>query len=322
MRNIKSHLITEVIWISLFLFSTSVTGQSTTTTNTTTASINTESKADTSTINQIPAISKLNTKEWQISFSKIFFSLVIILIAFIIIKYLTKLIEILGERWVPSRLVVKRIVPILRISGWTVVIYFIIAFVLAPPIETLIAVTASAGIAIGFASQDILKNIFGGILILFDRPFQVGDKISIGNHYGEVIQIGLRTVRLVTADDSVVSVPNGEIVNQSVSNSNSGEFTCQVVAEFYLPADVNLIRLKKICFLAAAVSRYAYLKKPIAVIIKNEIAEGRSLLKIRLKAYVVDLRYEFAFASEMTELVMNQVLKEQLVTAEALSDFK
>lgn len=222
----------------------------------------------------------------------------------------------------PSRLVVKRIVPILRISGWTVVIYFIIAFVLAPPIETLIAVTASAGIAIGFASQDILKNIFGGILILFDRPFQVGDKISIGNHYGEVIQIGLRTVRLVTADDSVVSVPNGEIVNQSVSNSNSGEFTCQVVAEFYLPADVNLIRLKKICFLAAAVSRYAYLKKPIAVIIKNEIAEGRSLLKIRLKAYVVDLRYEFAFASEMTELVMNQVLKEQLVTAEALSDFK
>ncbi len=99
----------------------------------------------------------------------------------------------------------------------------------------------------------------------------MGDKISVGNHYGEVIQIGLRTVRIVTADDSVVSIPNGEIVNQSVSNSNSGEFNCQVVAEFYLPADINVIRLKKICFLAAAVSRYAYLKKPIAVIIKNEI---------------------------------------------------
>jgi len=137
-----------------------------------------------------------------------------------------------------------------------------------------------------------------------------------------VIQIGLRTVRLVTADDSVVSVPNGEIVNQSVSNSNSGQFNCQVVAEFYLPADVDLIRLKKICFLAAAVSRYAYLKKPITVIIKNEIMEGRSLLKIRLKAYVVDLRYEYAFASEMTELVMKQVLKEKLVTPEALSYFK
>ena len=322
MRNMEYKLIISLICAILFIFSTSVKGQSKSIADTTTASIISKSKADTSAINNVPAVSKLNSEEWQISFSKIFFSLIIIFITFLSIRYVTKFIEILGERWGPFRLIVKRIVPILRIAGWTIVIYFIIAFVLAPPIETLIAVTASAGIAIGFASQDILKNIFGGIMILFDRPFQVGDKISIGNHYGEVIQIGLRTVRLVTADDSVVSVPNGEIVNQSVSNSNSGEFTCQVVAEFYLPADVNLIRLKKICFLAAAVSRYAYLKKPIAVIIKNEIAEGRSLLKIRLKAYVVDLRYEFAFASEMTELVMNQVLKEQLVTAEALSDFK
>ena len=136
-----------------------------------------------------------------------------------------------------------------------------------------------------------------------------------------MIQIGLRTVRLVTADDSVVSVPNGEIVNQSVSNSNSGEFNCQVVSEFYLPAAIALIRLKKICFLAAAVSRYAYLKKPIAVVVKNEVTEGRSLLKIRLKAYVFDLRYEFAFASEMTELVITQILLEKLVSAEALSYF-
>ena len=258
---------------------------------------------------------------WQISFAKIFFSVFVFLVAFFLIKYLTRLFELLGERWGTFRLLVKRIVPVVRISGWTIVIYFIIAFILAPPIETLIAVTASAGIAIGFASQDILKNIFGGIMILFDRPFQVGDKIQIGNHYGEVIQIGLRTVRLVTADDSVVSVPNGEIVNQSVSNSNSGEFNCQVVSEFYLPADIDLIRLKKICFLAAAVSRYAYLKKPIAVVVKNEVTEGRSLLKIRLKAYVFDLRYEFAFASEMTELVITQILLEKLVSAEALSYF-
>jgi small-conductance mechanosensitive channel len=277
------------------------------------------SKSDTSAVTLLPTAPKINTKEWQVSFSKIFFSLIILILVFIIIKYVTKFIETLGERWGPFRLLVKRIVPILRISGWTIAIYFIIAFILAPPIETLIAVTASAGIAIGFASQDILKNIFGGIMILFDRPFQVGDKIEIGNHYGEVIQIGLRTVRIVTPDDSVVSIPNGEITNQSVSNSNSGEFNCQVVAEFYLPADIDVIRLKKICFLAAAVSRYAFLKKPIAVIIKNVIMEGRSLFKIRLKAYVFDIRYEFAFASEMTELVMQQVLKEKLVTPEALS---
>ncbi|TFG97350.1 MAG: mechanosensitive ion channel family protein, partial [Calditrichales bacterium] len=241
--------------------------------------------------------------EWKISFGKIIWSLIIFFIAFLIVKYISKFLESIAERWANTRLLIKRLLPILRISSWTIVIYIIIAWILAPPIETLIAVTASAGIAIGFASQDILKNIFGGIMIIFDRPFQVGDKIQAGNYYGEVVQIGLRTVRIVTADDSLISIPNGDLVNQAVSNSNSGEFNCQVVAEFYLPIDIDLTQLKKIAYRAAAVSKYVYLKKPIAVIIKNEIHEGRSLLKVRLKAYVQDLRYEFAFASDMTELV-------------------
>jgi small-conductance mechanosensitive channel len=206
-----------------------------------------------------------------------------------------------------------------RIFGWTFVIYLIIADIFAPPIETLIAVTASAGIAIGFASQEILKNIFGGIMILFDRPFQIGDKIEVGKYYGEVVRIGLRTVRVVTPDDSLVSVPNSEIVNQSVSCANAGESNCQVVAEFYLPPEIDLILAKKIAYRAAAVSRYVYLNKPIVVLFMNEIHMGRSLLKMRLKAYVLDLRLEFPFKSEMTETVVDEYLKQGLVTSEQLS---
>ncbi len=256
--------------------------------------------------------------EWNISLAKIFWGIVIFLIAFFSIKYFTKILETLGERWTNIRLLIKRMIPIIRIVGWTFVLYIIIAGVFAPPIETLIAVTASAGIAVGFASQDILKNIFGGIMILFDRPFQVGDKIAVGNYYGEVVQIGLRSVRIVTADDSLISIPNSDLVNQAVSNSNSGEFNCQVVAEFFLPVHIDLERLKRIAYLAAACSKYIYLKKPISVVLKNEIHEGRSLLKMRLKAYVLDLRYEFAFSSEMTELVIKQLLDESLVHPDEL----
>jgi MscS family membrane protein len=257
---------------------------------------------------------------WEITGSKIVWSILLLLLAYIIIKYTTKILETIGERLTNLRLLIKRIIPVYHISSWTVVLYIVIAWILAPPIETLIAVTASAGIAVGFASQDILKNVFGGIMIIFDRPFQVGDKIQIGNYYGEVLQIGLRTVRLVTPDDSLVSVPNSELVSQSVSNSNAGEFNCQVVAEFFLPAHIDLIQLKKIAYRAAAVSRYAYLKKPIAVLVKNEIHEGRSLLKLRLKAYVNDLRHEFAFASEMTELVIQNILQKKLVTEDLLAN--
>lgn len=260
--------------------------------------------------------------DWSVGFGKIFWSLVVLIVGFIIIKYLTRLLERLAEHWTNLRLGIKRLIPILRIIGWTTVIYIIIAEVLAPPIATIVAVTASAGIAVGFASQDILKSIFGGIMILFDRPFQVGDKIEVGSYYGEVVSIGLRTVRIVTKDDSLVSIPNNEIVNQAVSNANSGESNCQVVAEFYLPADIDLIRARKIANRAAAVSRYVYLKKPIAVIFKNEVHQGRSLLKMRLKAYVLDIRFEFAFASEMTETVTREFLRKGLISSEQLSFFR
>ena len=72
----------------------------------------------------------------------------------------------------------------------------------------------------------------------------------------------------------------------------------------------------------AAVSRYVYLKKPVDVVIKNEIYEGRSLLKVRLKAYVQDLRFEFAFASDMTERVMQYLLAHGMVTGESLAGIK
>ena len=256
---------------------------------------------------------------WNVTAGKIIWSIIVFILALFVIRFTSRLLEAVAERWTNLRLFIKGVIPVIRITGWTIVIYVIVIGIYAPPIATLITATASLGIALGFASQDILKNIFGGIMILFDRPFQVGDKIEVGTHYGEVVQIGLRTVRIVTPDDSVVSIPNSEIMSQSVSNSNTGRFNQQVVAEFYVPPGVDITKLKDICYQAAAVSRYVYLDKPIAVVIRNEIFQGRSLLRVRLKAYVFDLRYEFAFSTEMTEIVMNELLGHGLVSAKDLA---
>lgn len=250
----------------------------------------------------------------SISFWQIFMSIAFFFLSLLIIRYSTNFLEALAERWTNLRLTVKRTIPVFRIIAWTITFYIILVDIIRLPVETLIAFTASAGIAIGFASQDILKNIFGGLMLLLDRPFQVGDKIEAGGHYGEVMQIGLRTVRIVTPDDNLVSIPNGEIMNQAVSNANAGENNCQVVAEFFLPADIDVAKVKKVAFRAAAVSRYVFLNKPIAVIFKNEIHQGRSLLKMRLKAYVLDIRYEFPFSSEMTETVIRELFRQKLIT--------
>jgi small-conductance mechanosensitive channel len=201
---------------------------------------------------------------------------------------------------------------------WAIIVFAIIKGIFNPPFETIIAFTASVGIAIGFAAQDLLKNVFGGLALIIDRPFKVGDKIDSGKHYGEVLEIGLRITRIVTPDDSVVSVPNSELVNNPVSNSNSGELNCQVVAEIYLPIDIDTQKVRKIATESAQVSKYVYLNKPITVLFFNEVKEHRSYLKMRLKAYVMDIRYEFIFKSDMTEIVLRELLNEGLITKEEL----
>ncbi|MBU1099738.1 MAG: mechanosensitive ion channel family protein [Bacteroidetes bacterium] len=251
--------------------------------------------------------------------AKIIWAIIFLLISFFVIKFINKILSLISEKSARYRITLKGFIPIVRIVAWTAALSIVIIVIFAPPIESLVVVTGSLGLAVGFASQDILKNIFGGIMIIFDRSFQVGDKIEIGEYYGEVLNIGLRSTRIVTADDSVVSVPNGDLISKALSNSNSGEANCQVVAEIYLPPYIDTAKVRDIAIQSAQVSRYVYLNKPIAVIFKNEVNYGKPYLKMRLKAYVLDIRYEFAFMSDMTEITMRELMKHELVTKEELA---
>lgn len=251
-----------------------------------------------------------------ISFTNIFWTIILVLIGYVLVSFVLKIMVVLAERSSRFRITIKSLIPLVRIAIWLVIIFIIIKGVYNPPIEMLLAVTASVAIAVGLAAQDLLKNVFGGIMLLFDRPFQVGDKIEVGAHYGEVIEIGLRTTRIVTPDDSTVSVPNMEVMNSSVSNANSGELNCQVVAEIYLPINVDTQKVRKIAIEAAQVSKYIYLNKPIAVIFVNEMHQRKSYLKMRLKAYVMEIRYEFQFKSDMTEIVLRELLAQGVINKE------
>ena len=256
--------------------------------------------------------------EQIISVEKIIWAIVFFIVGLYLIKFITKLLDKISEKSTSYRITIKGIIPVIRILGWAFVFYLIITGIFSPPAQTVFAILASLGIAVGFAAQDIFKNIFGGIMIIFDRPFQVGDKIGLGEHYGEVIKIGLRSTRIVTPDDSTVTIPNGDLMSKSVSNSNSGEPNCQVVAELYLPIDIDTEMVRQIALEAAQVSKYVYLNKPIVVLFFNEVKERKSFLKMRLKAYVMDIRYEFAFKSDMTEIVMRELIRNKIIKPEEM----
>ena len=88
-------------------------------------------------------------------------------------------------------------------------------------ITPLLASAGIMGFVIAFAAQDTLSHLFGGISIYFDKPFKVGDRVQLeSGEIGDVLEIGIRSTRIKTFDETVVILPNSKIANSKIINYN------------------------------------------------------------------------------------------------------
>jgi MscS family membrane protein len=74
------------------------------------------------------------------------------------------------------------------------------------------------GLAVAFAAQKTLENLFGGIMIISDRPVRIGDSCKVGDVTGNVVDIGLRSTRIRTPDRTIMTIPNGQFATMNVEN--------------------------------------------------------------------------------------------------------
>jgi MscS family membrane protein len=89
---------------------------------------------------------------------------------------------------------------------------------LGVPLTTLVAGVSVSGLTVALAAQDTLRNLFGSLMILLDRPFQMGDLIRIKGHQGTVESVGLRSTRIRDASGHVVSISNEEVARLDSEN--------------------------------------------------------------------------------------------------------
>jgi len=88
----------------------------------------------------------------------------------------------------------------------------------------LLASAGLAGIIVALAAKDVLGNFFGGISVFLDRPFKYGDYIILSSgERGKVVDVGLRSTRILTRDDVLISVPNSVIVSTKIINESAPE---------------------------------------------------------------------------------------------------
>lgn len=85
-------------------------------------------------------------------------------------------------------------------------------------VASLLAGVGVLGLAVGLAAQDSLSNLVAGIAILWDRPFRIGDNVTVSGTFGKVQEIGLRTTRIRTVNQLDAILPNKEIINQEIIN--------------------------------------------------------------------------------------------------------
>jgi MscS family membrane protein len=85
-------------------------------------------------------------------------------------------------------------------------------------LTSLIAGLGISGLALALAAKDTISNLFGATTVLLDRPFKIGDWVIIDSVEGEVVEISLRTTLIRTAADTIVTVPNANLVNTPVEN--------------------------------------------------------------------------------------------------------
>ncbi len=100
-------------------------------------------------------------------------------------------------------------------------------------LSPLLATAGIAGIAIGFAVRDSLANVLGGIQLVFDKTFKVGDKIELeSGEVGEILDIGIRSTKLRTYDNEVIYIPNGSLANTKIKNFTVPDLSVRVNVNF------------------------------------------------------------------------------------------
>ena len=233
----------------------------------------------------------------RITTGKIVQAIIIVLVCVIALRVVEWLVNWGSERIARERrLRVKQLLPFLRTLILIATIATLMNLFLNLSPENILAVTGTVAVALGFAFKDYASSIIAGIVGIFESPYRVGDRVQIGDDYGEVVSYGLRGIRLQTPNDNTVTIPHNKIWTESVSNANAGELEAQVVTEFYFAHEVDTELVTKILYRAAHTSRYTQLDLPIVV----AMAETPSGTHFKLKSYPLDARDEFVYITDLT----------------------
>ena len=154
------------------------------------------------------------------AFGNVLSAVILAVICLIAIKLILKLYDKLIEKSKVDPIIRK----ILRIAVKALLLFMSLIIVLSSlgiSVTSLVATLSVVGVAFSLAIQGFLSNVFGGIQIISNKPFHVGDYVDAGGESGVVMEVGLFYTKLHTVDNKLVQIPNSAIANSNIVNYSS-----------------------------------------------------------------------------------------------------
>jgi len=255
------------------------------------------------------------TTNIEIVVERILLSIIIIYLVLMVGKILFTLIEHWGQTWAKKTksTVDDQIVRFLDKFSRAVV--WIIGFLLilqawGVQVGPLLASLGIAGLAIAFALQQSLSNIFGGISLILDKSIKVGDVIEIeGGTSGTVMDVGIRSTRIRTWDNEVLIIPNGSLSNSKITNYVQPKDEVRVVVPFSVAYGTDPEKVRKLV-LKEIKKIESFIPEPAPFVPFMEM--GDSSLNFRAYFYVDSYSKRFSAKNKATELIYNALNKAKI----------
>ena len=199
------------------------------------------------------------------------------------------------------------------------IVYVIAAFLiiteLGYDLSGLITGLGLGGVVIALAAQDIAKNLFGGVAIITDKPFIVGDYIETDKYQGTVEDITFRSTRIRTNENTLVTIPNSTLSNASITNWSKLEKR-RFDVDLNLPLDTNSEKVENIISKLEVVlnSSEEVVKDSVKISFNKITKEG---LNIWIYLYTTNTVYDdyFKFKQEINDSILKVLESEQIKLA-------
>ncbi len=240
-------------------------------------------------------------KNVQTVFDGLINTLLIVVISLLLLKIISNFAQQLTKEWkFKTRTTAdERLIPFLQRILKAIIIILSVIFVFSAwkiNISPLLATAGIAGLAVGLAVKDSLSNILGGLQLVLDKTFKVGDKVQLDSgELGVIMDIGLRSTKLRTYDNEVIYIPNGYLANAKIKNFTQPDLSIRVNVNFGVEYGSETKKVQKVV-LEAIKKIDTVIKEPEPVVLFLKMSDfsldfvARAWVKSYTEAYSTQLK--------------------------------